>query len=241
MLVSYCTVCKGRLWQLQQVLMANLTRLQRIDAEWVIFDYHCPDQLFRKLSHLKMFRELFEQEKVKMYRLTEDIMFSMPLAKNMAHYYGTGDYLYSLDADNFIGASYEHMASLQPSEFSWVRSQQDNGTMGRIGASRKAFHEVGGYDLSLIGAGYEDIDYKDRLLRLGLTIKSEPDCVLPIQNTRDDTTANLDKSLTTAEYFEANRERWLKNRHDNVIKVNDTGLLMAEGRDLTDLIIRIEG
>ena len=113
--------------------------------------------------------------------------------------------------------------------------------MGRIGASRKAFHEVGGYDLSLIGAGYEDIDYKDRLLRLGLTIKSEPDCVLSIQNTRDDTTANLDKSLTTTEYFEANRERWLKNRHDNVIKVNDTGLLMAEGRDLTDLIIRIEG
>ena len=42
--VSYCTTCKGRLWQLEQTLPVNI-KLANEDIEIVLLDYHSQDGL----------------------------------------------------------------------------------------------------------------------------------------------------------------------------------------------------
>ena len=43
-MISFCTVCKGRLWQLKQTIFHNLNQLES-DCELVLLDYQSPDGL----------------------------------------------------------------------------------------------------------------------------------------------------------------------------------------------------
>lgn len=238
-MISYCTTCKGRRWQLEQVLFDNLCRLKDIDAEWIIFDYHCPDQLLDNLMRFPLFSKLLEKEKVKIYRLTEDLPFDMPLAKNAAHVHAIGDIVFNLDADNFIGISHLELEKLKKDEFLWISKSLDNGTCGRIGLDRNLFLEVGGYNTALSGAGYEDIELIRRLLALGKVHVKERGTITPVQNTRADTLKYISPELSKDGIYEINREKAKKISANGNMKVNPSGLLMYNGFDITDSIIRL--
>ena len=237
-MISYCTSCKGRRYQLQSTLYHNLQRLKEIDAEWIILDYHSNDNL-AELLKLPWFKQLFDIEKIKMFRVTEDFPFEMPLAKNLAHRYASGDILFNLDADNFIDNSYEALSILKEDQFLWTKGLRDNGTGGRIGCHRKHFMELNGYNLDYAGAGYEDIDFAYRLQKLNLE-KVECDVrILPIKNTREDT---LKHTVPGMDHYEINRAKWNKDKNDpDHIRVNPEGMLHYQGRDIGDIVIRVEG
>ncbi len=238
MKVSYCTSCKGRLWQLEKVLFDNLRRLNQIDAEWVIFDYHCPDQPFDKLMKSGLFKKLYEEEKIKYLRLNIDLAFSMPLAKNVPHYFASGDYLFNLDADNFIGDSFQKLTTLGNEKFLWVREKKDNGTMGRIGVHRDRFYQLRGYDLDLYGAGYEDIDFTNRLRNIGLEAIYEKLVLEPIQNTRNDTLAFV-KDKDVVDYYTLNQKKGVERLKGSEVVINPNGMLLFEGMELMSHIVRI--
>lgn len=240
MKISYCTSCKGRLWQLEKVLFDNLTRLSQTGAEWLIFDYHCPDKLFEKLSKNKLFRKLFETEQVKMFKLSEDLPYSMPLAKNASHLYSTGDFLFNLDADNYISNSHIQIEKLTPNQYLWVKHVIDNGTCGRIGVPRVIFEEQRGYDLALVGAGYEDLDFINRLNKMQYQQVKEKTITLPIQNTRADTLVNIATTLVAADIYEENYYRSQANSLNRNYVVNPNGLLVYENEDISGSIFRIE-
>jgi hypothetical protein len=45
-IISYCTTCMGRTWQLRQVLPVHLTECRdRTDVEFVLLDYNSDDGL----------------------------------------------------------------------------------------------------------------------------------------------------------------------------------------------------
>lgn len=239
MLVSYCTSCKGRLWQLLQTLPSNVKKLKEIDAEWIIFDNHCPDNTAEEILKFPLVRILFEQEKIKIFKLMNDYPFSMPLSKNLSHSQGIGNYLFNLDADNFITESFKDLGSLRRNEFLWSASYADNGTMGRLGVKREDFYELQGYDLALYGAGYDDIDFKDRLLMKGLNFQKETFCRTPIQNTRQDTMTLIPSEVTHSELYRLNAKRSLMNRENGTIRVNPNGMLRSGDVDISVDVMRI--
>ena len=239
MLVSYCTTCKGRLWQLKQVMFENLCRLDKLDAEWIILDYHCPDQLFENLMKNNLFDRLHSEGKVKLYRLNAEFPFSMPLAKNLAHSFSGGDIVFNLDADNYIGNSFGQLSTLKRDEFLWVSLSRDNGTCGRIGTHRQSFFDLGGYDLELEGAGYEDLDFVQRLVKTGHGRVKERGIITPVQNTRADTLALLDPGLQQVDIYQLNRAKSNEQIAAGKRKVNLNGLALYKGIDLTEFVVRL--
>ena len=236
-MISYCTSCKGRRYQLQGTFYHNLMRLREIDAEWVILDYYSNDNL-SELLKLPWFKQLFDIEKIKMFRVTEDFPFEMSLAKNLAHWHASGEILFNLDADNFIDRSYEALNGLKEDQFLWTKGLRDNGTPGRIGCHRKHFLELNGYNLDYVGAGYEDMDFAYRLQKLNLE-KVECDVdILPIKNTRADT---LKYTTEGRDHYVANKAKWLRDKADpNYLETNPQGMLNYQGRNIGDITVRIE-
>ena len=233
MKVSYCSTCKGRMWQLEKTLIANLQKLETIDAEWIIYDYASPDDFSDILPHHPLVKKAIESGKLKIYKHILNIPFSMPLAKNLAHHYATGDIVFNLDIDNFIGDSFEQLTNLQENQFLWaVNTVSTAGAMGRIGVSRKVFMELGGYDLNLAGVGYDDINFAKRLEVYGLKCVVERNVPRPIPNTREDSTKFTDSDLTPADQY-----RRSKKVHDRTItrgaKVNPHGSTVYQSLDLT--------
>lgn len=225
---------------MSQTLYHNLPKLREIDAEWIIVDYHCPDLPYENLMKNRVFKALFEAEQIKMYRLHHDLPFEMPLAKNLAHYFAQGEFVFNLDADNFIDTSDIKLQGLKTDEFLWGNVGADNGTCGRIGLSRETFFEVGGYDLSLTGAGYDDIDFANRLRLHGLKSVTERPMLLPIQNSFEERMAYVKNKLSPQELHLENQRRSKRNQELKVIHVNPEGMLNYQGRNITDITVRIE-
>jgi GT2 family glycosyltransferase len=124
--------------------------------------------------------------------------FHMATAKNVAHRFARGEFLLSVDADNFVnaadlGLALEHFdqypdclfhQTIGPAPLSnrmWERyrvfpdsshyhSEEViwDGSCGRVGVSRKAFERVNGYNENFVGMGMDDIDFLIRCVKVGL-------------------------------------------------------------------------
>lgn len=236
MKVSYCSTCKGRLWQLEKTLMPNLLQLSKIDAEWIIVDYASPDGFADILMFNNLARSLMEQGKLKIYQHRLGMLpFSMPLAKNLAHHFATGEYVFNLDIDNFIGNSYEQIISLQENEYIWAVNQHPkSGLEGRLGMKRSVFEQLRGYDLDLVGAGYDDINLAARLDKQGFKLRVEKKVIPAVKNTATDTIMFVDTQNTPTELY-----RNSKKIHDMKMvsgqAVNCNGTTFVDGINLADL------
>lgn len=236
MKVSYCSTCKGRLWQLQKTFIPNLLQLSKIDAEWIIVDYASPDGFTELLLKNNMALHLMEEGKLKIYQHgLGHLPFSMPLAKNLAHHFATGDYVFNLDIDNFIGKSYEQIIALQDNEYIWAVNQKPNsGLEGRLGMKRSVFEELRGYDLDLVGAGYDDINLAARLKKAGFKLRAETNVHPAVQNTGSDTIAFTGVTTSVLELY-----RQSKKIHDTKLAtdapVNPNGTTFIGDINLADL------
>ena len=106
-----------------------------------------------------------------------------PACKNTAHRVAMEsldsqpcDILVNLDCDNVITSAFVDALSLQlnghhPAKLQCWRGQ-DGGVTGRVTLSAALFKELNGYDEDLRGAGYQDMDLRDRACLLKRVQKS---------------------------------------------------------------------
>lgn len=191
---SFVTSVFNRFWQLKKTLPENLKTLRDIEGtELVVVDFGGDDSAeiqqfinenfaFDILSgKLKYFIKKVPWEK-----------FHMAPAKNAAARLSTGQYVISLDADNYVTpedvATFHELldenaivhqttgaAPMRHKDWERYSLYEDNqyhaeqltwdGSCGRIGSSRKLFETVNGYNENFIGMGMDDIDFIIRSLK----------------------------------------------------------------------------
>ncbi len=207
-MISFCTVVKGRWWQLKQTLQDNLRSLDSIDAEWVIVDYNCPDGSYYRLGENSDVFNRIVSGKVRLYRLADQHPFSIPTAKNLAHMLGSGELLFNLDCDEFIDNAPEQLLALKDHEILACNNVREH--CGRLGYRATDFIKLGGYDEALYGAAVHDIDLLRRAKRMGYRMRyAKPSLKKRIENTHGDTAKFLDN--TWDHYVKVNER--LSNSH----------------------------
>lgn len=238
MKVSYCSTCKGRLWQLKSTLHSNLAALRNIDAEWIILDYDCPDNVSEVLLSYPLSAAAIRAGKLKVYKVQETLDFSMPLAKNLAHMLGMGEILFNLDIDNYIGNSFEILKGLQSDEYCHLSTGfANNGQGGRIGLARELFYQIGGYDLSYVGYGYDDIDLVDRLKTLKIKLVPEVIGRVPIGNSPTQSALYLPNGEKHRSSCKRNHQIFNSNKGRSDVVVNKEGLNLYQGKAITPVLV----
>jgi glycosyltransferase involved in cell wall biosynthesis len=180
--ISFCTTCKGRLWQLQQTLPQNIRKLDK-DSEIVILDYQSPDGLKDWL--FGTFPAEIEAGKLKYFRLEDNYNYSSSYAKNVAHKLATGEILFNLDADNYIYTGLlAELRNLRDDMLFLPRLfGNDEGSYGRLGYTKATFERVGGYDETIVGMKGDDGDFRTRCFPLKIRPVHALQKHVAIQNT----------------------------------------------------------
>lgn len=203
-MISFCVTCRNRLWQLKETLAHNLGHL-RDEHEISLVDYGSTDGLGEWVW--SNFRSQIESGRLRFFEVTNPVHWSSPRAKNLAHRIAAGDYLFNLDADNWIVA--QDVALVQKAAELGVPCHQTtrvegrpvtaivgNGTYGRIGMPRELFMDLGGYDESMLPMGGQDFNLLERLRHLGLKIGHLPSPQkAPVQNTYEQKMAEVGGAL----------------------------------------------
>jgi glycosyltransferase involved in cell wall biosynthesis len=164
--ISFCTTCRNRLWQLRETLPKNLDSLDG-RQEIVLVDYGSTDGLSDWIWI--NFKSYIDAKKLVFFEVKNEVRWNVARAKNLAHRLASGNYLFNLDADNFI----------HPQDFIWIEKAIEmglhchqwsgkwgDGSFGRIGISRELFLKIGGYDETLLPMGAQDVDILHRLVAL---------------------------------------------------------------------------
>ena len=167
--ISFCQTCRNRLWQIKETLPSNLRALPE-DCELVLVDYGSTDGLATWLW--ENYRPFVQNGSLKFFEVRNPVHWSAPIAKNLAHRLSDGDYLFNLDADNFVIA--DDIQMIRYSEPIGAPCHQfsgsfRDGSFGRIGLSRALFFKMGGYDESMLPMAGQDYDLLRRLVALGQT------------------------------------------------------------------------
>lgn len=200
MKISFCTTCKGRLWQLKKTIAHNIKQLDD-ECEIVLLDYKSNDGLknyifSEYLNELKM-------GKLKYFEMVHEYAYTSSYAKNVAHRLARGKVLFNLDADNFIyDGLIDELKTLTENQLFLPKltGHYDEGCYGRIGYSRKAFYRLNGYNENIIGMKADDGDLRKRAIPLRLIPIHAQQSTTAIQNTRQQkdlyTTDNPNNTLT---------------------------------------------
>jgi glycosyltransferase involved in cell wall biosynthesis len=182
--ISFCTTCKGRLWQLNQTLPANIKILDE-HSEIILLDYQSPDGLQEWI--FDNFQEYLNNGQLKYFQMHEDYAYTSAYAKNVAHRLGTGDILFNLDADNFIydGLLYELRLLKDWQLFLPLLGVENEGILGRVGYTREAFYRLNGYNENIVGLKGDDGNLRVRAHHLRYHPIHASYRVAAIQNTRE--------------------------------------------------------
>ena len=172
--ISFCISCRNRLWQIQDTLLKNLSCLDE-DLEIVLVDYGSSDGFSDWVW--ANFKEFIDNKKLVFFEVKNPVVWSSPRAKNLAHRLSNGQYLFNLDADNFITPLDVNLIRkshkiMLPSH-QWSRSWAD-GSFGRIGIPRELFFKLGGYDETLLPMGGQDLDLLNRIVAASISIAKLP-------------------------------------------------------------------
>jgi hypothetical protein len=208
MTIVLCQTCKGRLKQAEITLPENLKAIQEYDTKLrrignnfrnlpsveikiLVVDYACPDGAAEKLK--QNYSEDILSKKLSIIQVKKEIPWEMSVVKNLALRAGSyigGDYLVSLDIDNFVTAiELVALADLgrQGIAYHGLRKWHD-GTCGRIGLPKSTFFKLNGFREDSPAAGVHDIDLVGALYREEeLAVVRIPALKLPLQNTKNDT------------------------------------------------------
>ncbi len=188
--LAFCTSSRNRRFALEQTLHHNLQTLSSCSGAYIaLVDYGSSDGTSDFIW--ENFKNYILDRKLVFFQVTNPTNWSSPKAKNLAHRLGAADYLFNLDADNFISLGdvelIAHSASrrMPCHQFS---GDYDDGTFGRIGLTRQSFYKLGGYDEGMLPMGFQDSDLLIRLcLDHGFLIYSIPvsdSFVKPIKNNK---------------------------------------------------------
>jgi len=197
--ISFCVTSRNRLWQLQQTLAGNLDALGA-GHEVTLVDYGSSDGLSAWVW--SRFGEAIGQGRLVFFEVTNEVHWSSPRAKNLAHRLARGRYLFNLDADNRIAppdvALIEQAAAQGVPVHQWAGNWTD-GSFGRIGLPRDLYHELGGYDEALLPMAGQDLDLLRRIHASGRSIvRLAPPVIPAVQNTFEHKMAEVKSLKPTA-------------------------------------------
>lgn len=182
--ISFCATCKNRLWQLVETMPSNMSAvLGADDVDMVLLNYHSDDQLDQYV--LDCFSSELKSGKLKYFKLgTERQYFDMSYAKNVVHRLATGQVLFNLDADNYIGEIIPELRVLAVNELLLPLhvTGTDTARFGRIGLHKSAFHSLRGYNEKITGMGNDDSDLTSRAVSQGLKPVRSSDKSVPVPN-----------------------------------------------------------
>jgi len=183
MKISFCTTCKGRLWQLSQTYVQNIEQalFEHDEVEFVLVNYWSPDDLDVWVSKTLE----WASELITYVRLENPLPWHVCKAKNMAHSAATGDVLCNLDADNFLGEGYVTRVTREVHQGLASRLVGCHSNGGRIAVHRDDFFSIGGYDEGLAPMGGEDHDLEARLRAYGVKVLHWKHGPLPIANSNE--------------------------------------------------------
>lgn len=196
--ISLVTSVFNRFWQLKETLPTNLKTVRdHADIELVLVDFGGSDS-----TEIQAYIEEEFSHDVLSGRLSYYILgrpwtrFHMAAAKNATHRLSKGDFIFSLDADNFflpedlvqlrahIGQSpdqiFHQTTGAAPLLHAMWRKYELcaadlihegeltwDGSCGRVGVSRKNFERANGYNENFKGMGMDDLDFLIRSMKLG--------------------------------------------------------------------------
>jgi predicted glycosyltransferase involved in capsule biosynthesis len=211
MKLSFCVTCMNRLYHLEQTLLDNLQILKQLPAEIVLVNYNSQDALDSWIR--KHCMSFIEQGTLRYIHEQTAQHFHAPRAKNLAHFMATGNVLFNLDADNFIGEAPQTILPLVATPrwviHGWSGTYYD-GTYGRIAMPREQFYALGGYDEQLLAMGYEDSDLIERAKAIGASYKHLPSGQA-IKNTKEE---GLRHTGTHMQFQEMNEENKRRSQHN---------------------------
>ena len=213
MVIGFATSCMNRRWQLEETLPDNLALLRGSKHFIAVCDYNSEDGASEILARFKT--EIVDR-RLLVFRTDEPRHFHMSAAKNLAHRLAltmSPDVLFNLDADNFLTQSTIEMiesrfgSDVDTCFHNWAATA-DDGSSGRVALSAQSWMKVGGYDESLLGAAWQDIDLVFRCRALGLHYCRwfDPATTSPIPNNMMQKIQNLAGSVVSSDT--TNNDAW---------------------------------
>ena len=223
MKLSFCTTCKERLWQLCQTFPANLEAV-RADgcSEIVLVNYNSNDGLD---DWIRQFLPEIKSGLLRYIHEQSQPHFHASRAKNLAHFAATGEYVISLDGDNFIGETITVWRQIwnnhRDALIHGFCGEFGDGTYGRIGLPRNRFLVLGGYDESFLPFGHQDRDLIARGRALGLRLfRVKQNGVAALKNSVDEKIKYSGSKYSYRQMLQLNSVRLRNNSRAGRLKVN---------------------
>lgn len=153
------------------------------------------------------FNDEIAKEKIVFFEVKNEVRWNTARAKNLAHRLASCDYLFNLDADNYLTRDDINLLEKAVAQGLYCHQWSGHfgdGSCGRIGLPRELFEKLGGYDESFLPVGGEDIDLLRRLAVIqSRYAKLGPPKVTAVQNSFEERTveAGTSKDLDPHQYW----------------------------------------
>jgi hypothetical protein len=218
--IGICTQIKNRLYQFKDTFYENIDTISKYDnINWTIVDIHSNDGID---NFLQNFLSSYQNNHIHYYKLIDTIDYSIPIAKNFSLRLSSNyDFLFNLDADNYIDNAIDNIIGLDNNFFGIKCSTKKVGVYGRLGIHSHALKIVGGYDETFLPAAGHENDLMSRLNLIGYNLKDYTCHKLPIQNSKYDTIKHTNhNNLTWQEMNKINFYKRKNNSYNKIINPN---------------------
>jgi hypothetical protein len=169
--IAICTTCMNRLDDLRQTLPANLDNSKDYaNLQFVLLDYNSSDGLGHWVRrHLAPH---IDSGRLVYFRTEQPLYYEMAHSRNVAFGLADADLVTNVDADCFAHRGFvpylNTLANQLAERAVFVKSWQRMN--GRVAFFKREWQELGGYDESFVGYGYDDTDLVLRALAQRFTL-----------------------------------------------------------------------
>lgn len=170
--ISLCVHCMNRIQEAIITIPVNIrSNLDYPNFELVLLDYNSSDGL-NKWVKTNLIRYI-DRGILSYYRTEEPEYFKLSHSKNIVMKLAKGDIVNAIDIDMLCGKGFASHINLLANQFSpgehivFAKRYKLN---SRVGFWKKDFLDLGGYDESLKGYGWEDRDLFFRALESGFAL-----------------------------------------------------------------------
>ena len=160
-MISFGTSCMGRLHHLEKTYIPNIETALCFDSTYTftLLNWNSSDGMDKWVE--QNLNEYIKNGIVKYIHTKKPTEFSQSITKNITMKNSRGDIVCNLDADNFLNKKFlqkvnDIFCSHEPII---VSGEQAKGIAGRIVCRKEHLCELKGFDESLEGWGYEDLDF----------------------------------------------------------------------------------
>ena len=211
-IISFCTSCRGRLWQLKETLPENLaTYINDPNIHFVLVDYN-DEEVLEWIKNSRIVCTAISAGQLTYVRELTASHFHAARAKNLAHRFARGNIVCNLDADNWVkGLAEAAMAVVTARSLLHAWNNSNDGTYGRIALSARWFEYLGGYDESFHPMAYQDTDLLRRSALLGLRSRRIGGWPKPIRNTLTQKVKETGSALSWRAMHSMNRSHSKRN------------------------------